>query len=73
MKNFILKIDNIEKMSKLVERHSLSKHTQANREYSSSLISLKEIEFLAKNLPTKETAGTVLASLVCSTEYFRKK
>ena len=31
MKNFILKIDNIEKMSKLVERHSLSKHTHRMR------------------------------------------
>lgn len=56
----------------MLERHSFSKHTQENREYRSILVSLKEIEFLAKVFPQRKLQAQ-LASLVWSMDHFWKK
>ena len=44
-------------MTQFLERHKLPKHTQEETENLNSLISIKEMEFIAKNLPTYKTPG----------------
>lgn len=39
-------------MNQLLERYKLPNHTQEETENLNSLISIKEMEFIAKNLPT---------------------
>ena len=53
------KIDNIDKMDKFSQRCDLSKLIPKDTECLNTLISLKEIESVPKNLLTTETPGTV--------------
>ena len=53
------KLHNLEKNGQILWKTQPSKLAQENREYLNSLIPIKETEFTAQNLHTKETPGTL--------------
>ena len=71
MNNGTFKSDNSHKMDTFLERHKLSKLTR-EIENLNSLVSIKETNFVIKNLPRKKTPG--LVSFTCeSHQLFKEK
>ena len=62
------KFNNLDEIDKFLEKHNLLKLTQNEIQSLNSLICIKEIEFVIKNLPIKKTPGLII-SLINSIKY----
>ena len=66
------KFNNLDEIKQFLENHKQPKITQDKTDNLNSLINIKEIESVVKNLPKKKFPGPVV-SLADSKKYLKKK
>lgn len=70
---YVNKSDNLDKMDKFLEKHNLSKLTQGEIEILNSSVSVKETEFVIKNIFRMKHSQVQMISVLNSIKYLNKK